>query len=184
MANIDVLVTFTLSCSLPLHCVDLLRRNFITSGTSIRMAAHNYLRLVCAALLLHFSTQAAGQNCYYPNGDVAEGMAACTSEGGTCCPLNWSCLSNGLCYLENADYFGRYTCTDQDWASDSQCPNYCTQSKQSWQASVSISTNEVQTTPPRATRQSNTARTIHGAAIAIEIRKTTAATTMMPKSSI
>ncbi|KAK5138207.1 hypothetical protein LTR08_004903 [Meristemomyces frigidus] len=34
-------------------------------------------------------------------------------------------MSNGLCYLENAEYYGRYTCTDQSWQSGS-CPEICT----------------------------------------------------------
>ncbi|KAI7261463.1 hypothetical protein KC345_g9737, partial [Hortaea werneckii] len=70
--------------------------------------------------------QAAAQNCYYPNGDLAQGMVACSTDGGACCPFQWECLSNGLCYLGNADYYGRYTCTDQSW-SNSTCPGLCTQ---------------------------------------------------------
>ncbi|KAI6799640.1 hypothetical protein KC332_g13909 [Hortaea werneckii] len=70
--------------------------------------------------------QAVAQSCYYPNGDLAEGMAACSTDGGACCPFQWECLSNGLCYLGNADYYGRYTCTDQSW-SNSTCPGLCTQ---------------------------------------------------------
>ncbi|MCJ1253676.1 hypothetical protein MMC24_001488 [Lignoscripta atroalba] len=71
-----------------------------------------------------------GQSCYYPNGDLStQGDAPCSDEpGSACCPLNWECLSNGLCYLENADYYGRYTCTDQTWQSPG-CPNICTQDK-------------------------------------------------------
>lgn len=65
------------------------------------------------------------QNCYYPNGDLATGDAACSSNGGACCPLNWECESSGLCYLDSADYYGRYTCTDQSW-TDGSCPQICT----------------------------------------------------------
>ena len=75
--------------------------------------------------VLHFQS-AAGQNCYYPNGDLSTGDGACSSDGGACCPFNWECLSNGLCYLENAGYFGRYTCTDRTWQSGS-CSQFCTQ---------------------------------------------------------
>ncbi|TKA31432.1 hypothetical protein B0A50_02279 [Salinomyces thailandicus] len=78
-----------------------------------------------AIFTLH-ALHSAAQNCYYPNGDLADGMAACSSDGGACCPYQWACLSNGLCYLENADYYGRYTCTDQGW-SNSTCPDLCTQ---------------------------------------------------------
>lgn len=50
--------------------------------------------------------------CYYPNGDSSDpGDQPCSSDpASACCPLNWQCLSNGLCYLENEQYFGRYTC--------------------------------------------------------------------------
>jgi hypothetical protein len=42
-----------------------------------------------------------------------------------CIRLNWQCMSNGLCYLENELYYGRYTCTDQTWQSP-DCPQICT----------------------------------------------------------
>lgn len=51
--------------------------------------------------------------CYYPNGDLSTSDdQPCSIDGGfsVCCPLNWECLSNGLCYLGNERYFGRYTC--------------------------------------------------------------------------
>lgn len=70
---------------------------------------------------------AFAQNCYYPDGTLdTSGVAACESQGGACCPLNWACTSNGLCYLESEDFYGRYTCTDQTWQSSS-CPGICTQ---------------------------------------------------------
>ncbi|KAI6843217.1 hypothetical protein KC340_g17186 [Hortaea werneckii] len=90
----------------------------------MRMLLRRYTWLATFnSILVH---QAAAQSCYYPNGDLAEGMAACSGDGGACCPYQWECLSNGLCYLENADYYGRYTCTDQRW-SNSTCPGLCTQ---------------------------------------------------------
>ena len=65
-------------------------------------------------------------SCYYPNGNPSSGDIPCSSSGdGPCCPLNWSCESNGLCYLANAGYYGRYTCTDQTWDSPN-CPQICT----------------------------------------------------------
>ncbi|RMY16460.1 hypothetical protein D0866_13669 [Hortaea werneckii] len=90
----------------------------------MRMLLRWYRWLLVFASLL--AQRAAAQSCYYPNGDLAEGMAACSGDGGACCPFQWDCLSNGLCYLENADYYGRYTCTDQSW-SNSTCPGLCTQ---------------------------------------------------------
>ena len=66
-------------------------------------------------------------SCYYPNGDLStDGDIPCDTSGyGPCCPLNWECESNGLCYLANEGYYGRYTCTDQTWQSSS-CPQICT----------------------------------------------------------
>lgn len=70
----------------------------------------------------------AAQSCYYPNGDLSTTDAPCSSEeGAACCPLNWQCLDNGLCYLDNEKYYGRYTCTDKSWQS-SACPAFCTDS--------------------------------------------------------
>ncbi|KAK4959866.1 hypothetical protein LTR10_002754 [Elasticomyces elasticus] len=75
---------------------------------------------------LHLKITTA-QNCYYPNGNVTTGPdAACSSDGGVCCPYQWECMSNGLCYNPGADIFGRYTCTDETWQSSS-CPQLCTQ---------------------------------------------------------
>ncbi|KAL8783193.1 MAG: hypothetical protein Q9213_004822 [Squamulea squamosa] len=68
----------------------------------------------------------SAQNCYYPNGDLSKDDAPCSSaDGAACCPKDWQCLDNGLCYLDNQKYFGRYTCTDKSWQSSS-CPHYCT----------------------------------------------------------
>lgn len=87
------------------------------------------LLLSAACLLLHHPAFFVhGQDkCYYPNGALAAtDDHPCSSDGySTCCPLNWQCLSNGLCYLENEGYLGRYTCTDSAWESDN-CPNICT----------------------------------------------------------
>lgn len=114
----DMLTKMTLSSSAPLQC----------------------LMEVLLSILV-FSSVAHAQNCYYPDGSVAAGMASCSTAGGACCPYQWDCLSNGLCYLESADYLGRYTCTDRTWAS-SLCPDICTHSQSSqsspdwWYSSV------------------------------------------------
>ncbi|KAF2840829.1 hypothetical protein M501DRAFT_901330, partial [Patellaria atrata CBS 101060] len=64
----------------------------------------------------------------YPNGDLSTTDGPCSSsDGSMCCPLNWECMDNGLCYLGNADYISRYTCTDSSWSA-SGCPNFCTES--------------------------------------------------------
>ena len=65
-------------------------------------------------------------SCYYPTGDPSPGDSPCGSGDATpCCPYQWQCEKNGLCYLENEGYYGRYTCTDQTWSSDN-CPQFCT----------------------------------------------------------
>ena len=66
-------------------------------------------------------------SCYYPDGSPSkENDIPCNTSGyGPCCPDQWQCESNGLCYLENEGYYGRYTCTDQTWQSSS-CPQICT----------------------------------------------------------
>ena len=68
--------------------------------------------------------------CFYPNGNPApDGDQPCAAIGDSaCCPLDWQCLSNGLCYLQNEGYYGRYTCTDKTWQSPN-CPEICTHSE-------------------------------------------------------
>ena len=69
---------------------------------------HALLRL----LFVTCATLVCGQECYYPNGNPTLGPdAPCNDGTGNCCPLNWECLDNGLCYLPNQGYFQRTTCT-------------------------------------------------------------------------
>ena len=77
------------------------------------------LSLFFALSLILISPQLAqGQQCYYPNGNLSPNDVPCSSESGSaCCPNGWECLSNGLCYLPNEAYLGRYTCTDSNWQS-------------------------------------------------------------------
>lgn len=82
--------------------------------------------LLAAALVSLWVSGSQAQNCYYPDGGVSSTDAACSSNGGACCPLHWECMSNGLCYYPQADYYGRYTCTDETWQSSS-CPQLCTE---------------------------------------------------------
>lgn len=71
-------------------------------------------------------------NCYFPNGNVAPDSVPCRpvnkANFEVCCPTNWECYDNGLCYLEAENFYGRYSCTSRDW-SDNGCPDYCTQSE-------------------------------------------------------
>ena len=93
-------------------------------GLSLRMRHAAYVGLAVGWGV----ATAEAQSCYYPNGDLSTSDGPCSSEpGAACCPLNWQCLSNGLCYLEAQQYYGRYTCTDKSWSSE-QCPSFCTDS--------------------------------------------------------
>lgn len=83
--------------------------------------------LSLAILLLVLGGNA--QDCYYPNGGVSPNDAPCSADGGACCPFNWQCLSNGLCFLEAEGYYERHSCTDQTW-EDEKCPQICTYSEQ------------------------------------------------------
>ncbi|KAF2493921.1 hypothetical protein BU16DRAFT_562876 [Lophium mytilinum] len=83
-------------------------------------------RAVLAALCVSI---AQATDCYYPNGKLspnANDQPCSTAEGSACCPENWQCLDNGLCYYPPDDYYGRYGCTDKTWGSP-LCPsNLCT----------------------------------------------------------
>lgn len=80
--------------------------------------------LIIFAVLRH---KAFAQQCYYPNGDISTVDAPCP-DSDLCCPLNWECLSNKLCYDPTNDYYERRTCTDSTWNSDN-CPSFCTYSE-------------------------------------------------------
>ncbi|KAK4498872.1 hypothetical protein PRZ48_009382 [Zasmidium cellare] len=77
-------------------------------------------------ILLFLPLVTLAQNCYFPSGALAPDSSPCSPTNSTslCCPLNWECLSNGLCYLDAEDYYGRYSCTDQEWGEG--CPGWCT----------------------------------------------------------
>jgi len=70
---------------------------------------------------------ASAQQCYYPNGKPSPNDSPCSSNGGACCPVDWQCLDNGLCFLEQFSYYERHSCTDKAWGSS--CPDMCTYSE-------------------------------------------------------
>lgn len=86
--------------------------------------AHHALLLVLAASTV---VLALAQSCYYPDGSLTTADAPCPNSA-LCCPLNWRCLSNGLCYDPTNNYIQRRTCTDRTW-QDADCPNFCTYSE-------------------------------------------------------
>jgi hypothetical protein len=88
--------------------------------------------------LTSYLTLAFARDCYYPNGGLTTGGdQPCGSSGidSFCCPFNWQCLSNGLCYDPAQKFYGRYTCTDRTWNTDNCAWSICTNSTQ---ASTSI----------------------------------------------
>ncbi|KZM19061.1 uncharacterized protein EKO05_0003729 [Ascochyta rabiei] len=81
-----------------------------------------------AAAVAALAQQVLSQTCYYPNGNAAPSTEkACSSAAGSaCCPENWQCLDNGLCYYPPSGLHGRYSCTDKDWNSPGCASNLCT----------------------------------------------------------
>ncbi|KAF1926284.1 uncharacterized protein M421DRAFT_94129 [Didymella exigua CBS 183.55] len=81
-----------------------------------------------AAAIAALAQQAVSQTCYYPNGNTAPSTEkACSSASGSaCCPENWECLDNGLCYYAPTGLHGRYSCTDKNWNSPGCASNLCT----------------------------------------------------------
>lgn len=90
--------------------------------------ARSTLTWARAAIVAALAQQAVSQTCYYPNGNEAPSTEqACSSaEGSACCPENWQCLDNGLCYYPPSGLHGRYSCTDKDWNSPGCASNLCT----------------------------------------------------------
>ncbi|KAL1599236.1 hypothetical protein SLS59_006253 [Nothophoma quercina] len=90
--------------------------------------AWSTLSWVRAAAVAALAQQIVSQTCYYPNGNTAPSTEkACSSAAGSaCCPENWECLDNGLCYYPPTGLHGRYSCTDKDWNSPGCASNLCT----------------------------------------------------------
>lgn len=98
------------------------------------MAPTSTLLLLLLVALVH------AQSCYYPDGTPTDVDAPCP-DSDLCCPLNWQCLSNGLCYDPSNDYYERRTCTDRSWESE-DCPNFCTYSSGGNEAILLCSSGE------------------------------------------
>lgn len=71
--------------------------------------------------------------CYFPNGDVSPDDTPCSASGGACCPKDWDCLSNGMCFSGDRHH-ERHSCTDQSWL-DERCPWMCATGESFLQAS-------------------------------------------------
>lgn len=84
-----------------------------------------------AALFCTLGTAAEALDCFYPDGTVSDVDIPCPNSK-QCCPLDWQCMSNGLCHYKplgsNApEQWERRTCTDPDW-KHADCPKFCTYS--------------------------------------------------------
>ena len=91
-------------------------------------------RLALAVLLTVSSLVEA--TCYWQNStlapddpfSIAPDDTACfpAQENSACCATGWTCLSDGVCYIEQGDnsFYYRGTCTDRTWNSQ-QCPGWC-----------------------------------------------------------
>lgn len=67
----------------------------------------------------------AGARCYYPSGDLEPNNFPCGDPvPGACCPVDYYCMSNGLCLSNLYMAYQRATCTDQSWTPES-CPIMC-----------------------------------------------------------
>lgn len=87
--------------------------------------------LLCQRLVL--AAQAVllvrGQTCYYPDGNLDDGLAPCNAgaDVSSCCGRQDICLDNGYCIVQTENYGNRLSragCTDGTWKS-SACPSYC-----------------------------------------------------------
>ncbi|EXJ95708.1 hypothetical protein A1O1_00831 [Capronia coronata CBS 617.96] len=80
--------------------------------------------------------QLVSATCYWQNStlapddpySIAPDDTACfpDQENSPCCGTGWTCLSDGVCYIEQGDssFYYRGTCTDRTWDSQ-QCPGWC-----------------------------------------------------------
>lgn len=113
----------------PLHINSTERQHNYCRASQKDSMAHASFRFATSLAIIFLTSLVGCQSCYYPNGDLAANEQPCSTTGdGPCCPFQWQCLDNGLCYLDYANFFERHTCTDQTWQSP-ECPNICTQSQ-------------------------------------------------------
>lgn len=89
------------------------------------------LQSLSTSLLLFASlTTFSSATCYEPDGSIIQDDTSCdsTAEASYCCGTGWSCLSDGICMIEQqaATVYYRGSCTDKSWSSQ-ECPNFCLQ---------------------------------------------------------
>ena len=113
----------------PLHsCLEHIYGRYLQQFSLVLDAATRVMALRSSALsiAIFLLSTVFAQDCFYPNGSLSTGDSRESPCGGStsiCCPLNWECMSNGLCYYPPDDFYGRYSCTDETWGA---CPDICT----------------------------------------------------------
>jgi hypothetical protein len=92
--------------------------------------------VISANLLLLLAAPLINATCYWQNStlaldapsSIAPDDTACFPDqtNSPCCGTGWTCLSDGVCYIEQDGnpFYYRGTCTDRTWNSQ-QCPGWC-----------------------------------------------------------
>jgi len=96
--------------------------------------------------------------CYFPNGDISPDDTPCSTDGSACCPKDWECLSNGMCWSGDRHH-ERHSCTDQIWM-DARCPMMCVAGGSSLQDSYHELSNQEQVVPHTEAKTSSSALTM------------------------
>ncbi|KAK5040618.1 hypothetical protein LTS07_001118 [Exophiala sideris] len=98
------------------------------------MASPIFIALFSSVFLL--APRLALATCYWQNStlapdsqySIAQDDTACfpDQDNSPCCGTGWTCLSDGVCYIEQngESFYYRGTCTDRTWDSQ-QCPGWC-----------------------------------------------------------
>lgn len=75
---------------------------------------------------------ASSQNCYWPNGETAPELMACSvapgNEAAACCYAFHYCMTNGLCLSPTEGTWYRGGCTDDEYQKTG-CPQICEKSR-------------------------------------------------------
>jgi len=112
-------------------------------------------------VIILYATQVVASSwealCYFPNGDISPDDTPCSTDGGACCPKDWECLSNGMCWSGDRHH-ERHSCTDQTWMA-ATCPMMCVAGGLSLQESYHELSNQEQAVPPTGAKTSSSALT-------------------------
>ncbi|KAI1620716.1 hypothetical protein EDD37DRAFT_167713 [Exophiala viscosa] len=88
------------------------------------------------SIVFLLAPRVAWATCYWQNStlapdsqySIAQDDTACfpDQDNSPCCGTGWTCMSDGVCYIEQEgeSFYYRGTCTDRTWDSQ-QCPGWC-----------------------------------------------------------